>query len=128
MLLYRQLASGGPDGDDELIAAQYSKKQELKPWYDQLIAKVLQFGDDVELAPKKNYVSLRRSKQFGIIQPSTKTRMDIGLSLKGEQSSGVLIEGDKWSGMCTHRIEIHASDDLSAEVIDWLRKAYDAAK
>ncbi|MBN2044376.1 MAG: DUF4287 domain-containing protein [Anaerolineales bacterium] len=127
-LLYRQQAAGGPVGEDELVAAQYSQKEELKPWYDKLIAEVSKFGKDVELAPKKSYVSLRRAKQFGIIQPSTKTRMDLGLNLKGEKARGVLIEGDKWSGMCSHRIEIHSLGEINAEVIDWLRKAYESAR
>ena len=126
-LLYRQQIEGGQATDDDLVAAQYNKKPDMKPWYDQLINEVSKFGDDVELAPKKTYVSLRRAKQFGIIQPSTKTRMDLGLNLKGAEASGVLIDGDKWSGMCSHRIEIHSQEEISAEVIDWLRKAYEAA-
>lgn len=125
--LYRQQAEGGPAGEDELVAGQYSGKEHLKPWYDQLVAEVGKFGKDVELAPKKAYVSLRRARQFGIIQPSTKSRMDLGLNLKGVEASGVLIEGDKWSGMCTHRIEIHSPEDITGEVVDWLRQAYDDA-
>jgi len=125
--LYRQQAEGGPASEDELITGQYSGKEHLKPWYDKLVAEVGKFGKDVELAPKKAYVSLRRARQFGIIQPSTKSRMDLGLNLKDVENSGVLIEGDKWSGMCTHRIEIHSPDDITPEVIDWLRKAYEAA-
>ena len=126
-LLYRQQAEGGPTADADLVNAQYATKPELKPLYDQLVTAVGAFGQDVELAPKKAYVSLRRAKQFGIIQPSTKARMDLGLNLKGVSASGVLIEGDKWSGMCSHRIEIHGVDDITPEVLDWLRRAYDAA-
>jgi len=117
-----------PPKDEELIAAQYQKKPQLKPIYDKLIEQVQSFGSDVEIAPKKSYVSLRRAKQFGIIQPSTKTRMDIGLNLTpGIDTSKPLIEGDRWSGMCTHRIEIQKDDALTPEVFDWLRKAYDMA-
>ncbi|MCB0217753.1 MAG: DUF4287 domain-containing protein [Caldilineae bacterium] len=126
-LLYRQQAEGGPVADDELVRAQYAAKPELKPLYDQLVAAVGAFGEDVELAPKKAYVSLRRARQFGIIQPSTKSRMDLGLNLKGQPASGLLIEGDKWSGMCSHRIELHGPEALTPEVLDWLRRAYDAA-
>lgn len=126
-LIYRQQAEGAPAGDDDLVSAQYSKKPELKPLYDRIIDTVNGFGPDVELAPKKAYVSLRRAKQFGIVQPSTKARMDLGLNLKGVTPSGPLIEGDKWSGMCSHRIEIHGAEDLTPEVFDWLRKAYEGA-
>ena len=126
-MLFRQQAEGGPKGEDELVSVQYTGKEDLKAWYEELVAEVSKFGKDVELAPKKSYVSLRRVKQFGIIQPSTKSRMDLGLNLKGVKASGVLIEGDKWSGMCSHRIEIHGLEDINAEVVDWLRKAYEWA-
>ena len=83
-------------------------------------------GKDVEVAPKKAYVSLRRARQFAIIQPSSKTRMDLWLNLdKALPSSGRLIKGDKWSGMRSHHIEIHSLDEITPEVIEWLRKAYD---
>lgn len=125
--LYRQQAEGGPASEDERVASQYAKNPQMKPWYEKLLTEVNKFGKDVEIAPKKAYVSLRRSKQFAIIQPSTKTRMDLGLNLKDVKASGVLVEGDKWSGMCSHRIEIYSPDNISAEVIGWLQKAYDQA-
>jgi len=127
-LLFRQKAAGGPPTVEALIAAQYEKKPQHKPIYDHLVSEVSQFGSDVEIAPKKAYVSIRRRKQFAIIQPSTKTRMDLGLNLDPEMpSTELLIKGDKWSGMCSHRIEIHTIEEITPEVIDWLRKAYNRA-
>ena len=127
-LLFRQKLAGGAPSDEALIETQYAKKPDLLPIYDRLIQKVKTFGDDVEISPKKSYVSLRRARQFAIIQPSTRTRMDLGLNLDQDlATSGKLIHGDRWSGMCTHHIEIFEFDDLSPEVIDWLKKAYDRA-
>ena len=127
-LLFRQKQAGGPPTEDELVANQYAKKADLRPIYERLIEEALSFGDDVEVAPKKSYVSLRRAKQFAIIQPSTKTRMDLGLNLDSEvKASGVLIEGDRWSGMCSHRIEIHSPDEVTDEVRQWLKTAYEGA-
>ena len=37
-------------------------------------------------APKKGYVSVRRARQFAILQPSTKDRFDLGLNLKGDRA------------------------------------------
>lgn len=72
-----------PTGD-ALIKAQYSgNKSDLRQIYDAIIAQVNNFGKDIEVAPKKSYVSLRRNKQFAILQPSTKTRIDVGINLKG---------------------------------------------
>ena len=127
-LLFRQKLAGGAPSDEALIAAQYQKKQDLLPIYKHLTEQVKAFGDDVVIAPKKSYVSLRRAKQFAIIQPSTKTRVDLGLNLDQDlAASGRLIAGDKWSGMCTHRIEIVDLEDITPEVIEWLRKAYNQA-
>jgi predicted transport protein len=127
-LLFRQEAQGGPPTHQELVKAQYAKKGDLWPIYEKLIEAVKAFGDDVEIAPKKSYVSLRRSKQFAIIQPSTKTRMDLGVNLdKDRPSSGRLVQGDKWRGMCSHHVEIHSLEEITPEVIGWMREAYQGA-
>ena len=88
------------------IAEQYKGKENLKPWYDKIMAEINKFGKDIEIAPKKAYVSLRRKKQFAILQPSTKDRLDVGLNIKGVAASGNVEEGAKWNAMCTHRIRV----------------------
>ena len=58
----------GNDGPQDLVTNQYSgPKEALRPIYDRLIEGVQKFGNDVEISPKKAYVSLRRKKQFGLI-------------------------------------------------------------
>jgi predicted transport protein len=124
-LLYRQMTEGGPPSEASLIKDQYAKKLDLKPIYDYLVTEVECFGPDLEISPKKSYVSLRRARQFPIIQPSTKTRIDLGLNLDADvDASGCLIKGDKWSGMCSHRIELYNMDDITPEVMGWLKQAY----
>ncbi len=59
--------------------------------------------------------------------PATKTRFDIGINLKGQEAAGVLALDTKTSGMVSHRIELQSIEDLSSEVIDWLKKAYESA-
>jgi hypothetical protein len=113
---------------DELVDAQYAgAKAPLRPWYDRLVKAIGAFGRDVEFAPKKQYVSLRRSKQFGLIQPSTATRMDIGLALKGIPPKGRLEAAGSWNGMVSHRVRVEAAGAVDAELIAWLRAAYDSA-
>jgi len=127
-LLYRQHAEGGPPAEEDLVAAQYADgKAGLRPIYDEVIKTVESFGKDVEIAPKKAYVSLRRSKQFGLVQPSTKTRLDIGLNLKDVAPQGKLEAGGSFNSMCTHRIRLEEPGDFDAEVKGWLKKAYEAA-
>ncbi|MBW7874346.1 MAG: DUF4287 domain-containing protein, partial [Ignavibacteria bacterium] len=85
------------------------------------------FGDDIEEAPKKAYVSVRRKKQFAIIQPSVKTRLDLGLNIKGEEPTGITEKAGSWNAMCTHRIKIGDISELNQEIFDWIKKAYDQA-
>lgn len=113
---------------NDLLAAQYAgTKAALKPLYDKLAAAVARFGDDVELSPKKTYVSLRRSKQFGLIQPSTAERLDVGFNLKGIAPQGRLEPSGSFNAMVTHRVRITRAKDVDAELVGWLKAAYDAA-
>jgi len=69
------LKSDEEGGDDGLLAAQFAgPKAALRPIYDQLIKVVTTLGPDVEIASKKNNVSIRHGKQFALLQPSTATR------------------------------------------------------
>lgn len=85
------------------------------------------FGSDVEFAPKKAYVSLRRSKQFALVQPSTKTRVDVGLKLRDAAPEGRLEASGSFNAMVSHRVRVESPAEVDAELIGWLRKAYDEA-
>jgi predicted transport protein len=118
----------GVKSEDTLVEEQYTgAKADLRPVYDAVIKAVEKFGKDVEIAPKKTYVSLRRKKQFAIVQPSTKTRMDIGLIIKGKDTTERLEEGSKWNGMCTHRVRVTEKGEINPELVGWLKEAYEAA-
>jgi predicted transport protein len=110
-----------------LVANQYQGKEHFKPIYDQLVKEISTFGEDVELAPKKAYVSVRRKRQFAILQPSTKSRFDIGLNIKGKEPEGPLEKAGSWNSMCTHRIKTSQVEDLTPEVIQWIKEAYEGA-
>jgi hypothetical protein len=112
---------------DDLVGAQYSgRKEGLRPIYDAVLAAVTKFGGDVEVSPKKAYVSLRRNKQFAIVQPSTATRVDVGLVLKGVDPTDRLEEAGSWNSMCTHRVRCETKRDVDAELRKWLKQAYAA--
>lgn len=126
-------ARGGlarPDaaGAQDLLATQYAgEKAALRPIYDRLIAEMGKFGKDVEVAPKKAYVSLRRAKQFAILQPSTNTRLDVGVNLKGVPPKGRLEAAGSFNSMVSHRVRLERAGDVDRELLGWLRQAYDAA-
>lgn len=120
----RQSLAGGPSSPDELVAAQYRGRESLAPIYERLLAEVTAFGPDVEVAPKKASVSLRRSKQFALIEPATKTRIDLGLNLRGEPGTDRLREA---GGMCTHTVAVRTLEEVDDELLGWLREAYSRA-
>lgn len=121
-------SDAGSIGDEALMVAMFAgPKLALRPIYDRLVQIVSSFGSDVELTPKKGYVSLRRSKQFAIAQPSTKDRFDLGLNLKGVDAEGKVEPSGSFNAMVTHRIRICTVEDIDASVAAWLRAAYDRA-
>jgi hypothetical protein len=124
----KEALKAGDGGAEDLVAAQFAgAKSALRPIYDQLVKLVSALGPDVEIAPKKNNVSIRRSKQFALLQPSTATRLDVGLILKGVDPQGRLEASGSFNAMFTHRVRIASAKDIDAELKRWLKAAYDAA-
>ena len=115
-------------GADQLVESQYAgDKSQLKPIYDAVISAVQKLGKDVEVSPKKSYVSLRRKKQFAIVQPSTKTRVDVGINLKGVKPSGRLESAGSFNSMVSHRVKVTDKKEVNAELKKWLKQAYEAS-
>lgn len=126
-IMARGTAADMADDKDALVDNQYKGKEHFRPVYERLMKSILEFGEDVEVAPKNAYVSLRRKKQFAILNPATRTRFEIGINLKGQAPEGKLQEITAKNSMCSHKIDLAGADDIDAEVMDWLRKAYESA-
>ncbi len=123
--LIAQKCIGNLDVDkDDLVTNQYKGKEALKPVHDVIVDYVKTFGPELEISPKKTSVSLRRKKQFALIQPSTKTRIDLGINLKGEPASGRL---EAMNGMCTHKVRLTCLEDFDDEVRGWVSAAFQRA-
>ena len=112
---------------DQIAALFAGPKSGVRPIYDALMIIIHGFGIDIEEAPKKTYVSLRRKKQFGIIQPTTATRVDLGLVLKGVSPTDRLEASGSFNAMLTHRVRLSSVGDVDSEVAAWLKKAYSEA-
>jgi len=128
LIAHYTLAGDQPVAKDDLLANQYAgAKADLKPIYDRLAKGVAAFGAEVEFSPKKTYVSLRRSKQFGLIQASTRSRVDVGIQLKGKPAGQRLEASGSFNAMVSHRVRLSAVDQVDDELLGWLREAYEAA-
>lgn len=119
--------AGSAKNQDDLISSQYAGKEHFKPLYDKLITEIQKFGNDIEIAPKNAYVSLRRKKQFATLQPATKTRFKVEINLKGQEPKGKLEEIKSSNTMCSHKINLEDFGSIDAEVIDWIKTAYNNA-
>ena len=122
-LKFREADAGSHDAAD-LVDAQYAGKEGLRPIYERLHDLITAFGDDVEVAPKKAAVSFRRKRQFALVQPSTKTRVDLGLKFDDRPHAGRLEPSGPFGSMCTHRVQLTHPDQVDEDVERWLREAY----
>ena len=109
---------------DQLIEGQYADRPQLRPIYDAIIKAVSQFGE-VIIQTRKTYVSLvAPGRTFARVVPTTKSRVDLGLRLDGQQPTGRLQPSTIHETMQL-QISLHSVDEVDAEVLNWLRRAYD---
>ncbi|OOG77032.1 DUF5655 domain-containing protein [Algoriphagus sp. A40] len=119
--------AGSADDQDELVRKQYIGKEAFWPIYEKLKSEIEAMGKDVEFVPKNAYVSVKRKKQFALLVPATKTRYEIGINLKGQPAQGILELESKANAMCSHKVVVNHEEQITPEVISWLKKAFDAA-
>ena len=129
LIAHLWLAAGEvPAADEDLVVLQYrGPKEGLRPIYEAVASMVGKFGNDVEVSPKKAYVSFRRGKQFALIQPSTRDRVDVGINLKSEPAGSGLEAAGSFNAMVSHRVRLTSVKDVNAELKKWLKQAYQAA-
>jgi hypothetical protein len=120
-------AAAAGQASDPVSDLYTGKKASLRPLHDALLETIQAFGDDVELAPKKGYLSLRRRKQFAMIQPSAAGRIDVGLILPGVPPDARLESAQGFNALFTHRVRLSSTDGIDAQLIGWLQRAYDRA-
>ena len=118
------LSKENNDQPEDLLISQFKGKEDLKPIYEKLIAVIGNIGDDIAISPKKTSVSIIRKKQFALIKPATKTRIDLGLKLRNLPITNRLEASGPFGTMCTHRVRITRIDDVDDELYKWLVAAH----
>ncbi len=111
--------------DDDLVKNQYKGKEVLLPIYEKLISFVSSLGRDVTITPKKGSVSIIRKRQFLLIKPSTKTRIDLGFKLKDKPITDRLEHSGPFGTMCTHRVRLETPEQIDGELKKWIIEAYE---
>ena len=112
-------------GADPLDDIYTGKKAHLRSIHDAVMAAIKPWGE-FEVAPKKGYVALRRKKQFAMLGPRTADRAELGINLKDDVASERIV-AQKPGGMCQYAVAISTPDDVDAEILSVLRRAFDAA-
>ena len=112
---------------DELVDAQYADRPHLRPIFDAVVAAVSAL-DAAELQARKTYVSLLTPRRtFGIIQASTKKRVDIGLRLDDVEPEGrLLLAKSLGNDTITRRLALESVDDLDDAALAWIQRAHEA--
>jgi hypothetical protein len=102
-------------------------KAGLRPIYDRLLKVGLGIGKEAKACPCKTIVPLYRNHVFAQIKPTTRTRIDLGLSLGNMKTPARLINtgGFEKKDRITRRIPISSLDEIDDEVKRWLKIAYD---
>ncbi len=109
---------------DQLVDEIYAgSKTALRPIHDNVMNEIREFGV-FEIAPKKGYLSLRRKRQFAMIGPGTKGRLEIGLNIKGSEGDERFIAQPP-GGMCQFKVYLTNQNDVDRDLLKWVRLAYD---
>jgi hypothetical protein len=110
-------------GADELVAGQYADRPHLRAVLDAVLAALPTLGPSTVQA-RKTLVSLATPRRtFAVIQATTKNRVDLGLRLDHERPSGRLLAA-RDLGAATVRIPLTRPEDVDADALGWLRRAY----
>ena len=111
-----------------LVESMVKGKEPIRPIFTRLTLEIEELGDDVKVEPRQTYVAFSRVRQFAVLQPSTATRLDVGLVLPdAEETQRLWPAGSFGSGRISHRVSLAHEDEIDAELIAWLRDAYDFA-
>jgi hypothetical protein len=125
LLLWIEAKEPGGQEQDFLDTIYSGAKATLRPIHEAFIAQLTEFGP-YEIAPKKGYVSLRLAKQFCMIGPTTKDRIDIGINAKGLAPQGRL-RALPPGKLCPLEVSLTSPEDVDGELMGWIRIAWDQA-
>ena len=120
-----QPTAASASASDPLDAIYAGSKAPLRSLHEALMARLADLGP-FEFAHKKAHVSLRRRKQFALLGPGSKGRLEVGVNLRGAEGNE-RFEALGPGKMCTHRTFVTGPEEVDDELLAFVRAAYDAA-
>lgn len=122
---------GAVRGTADLLETHFAGvKAPLRPIFAALRTALQQLGPDVVEAPRDSYIAYSRRKHFAVIKTRARpVQLELGLRLPGAPRSSRLLPVDKRFGSeaATHKVVVTAVAEVDAEVLGWLRAAFDGA-
>ncbi len=127
LFLKPELLSPKKEPGDDADAKLLKGKEGLSEIFSRTKSLFEAINGEVEFSYKATYISLRTpKKQFAILQPSTKTRVDVGLNLKGVDPDGIVEPAGSWNAMVSHRVKLTDPGQVTKDLSGWFQRAYDA--
>ena len=125
-IMAKNAAAPVPAADADPLDAIYTgPKAALRALHERLSAEIDKLGPH-EKAPKKTYISMRRKKQFAMLGPATRDQVELGMNAKALPASSRL-KALPPGGMCQYSVRLSGASEIDAELMGWVRAAYDAA-
>ena len=110
---------------DEYTDALYSgPKAHLRPIHEAVMRELLDLGPDVTIEGRQSYITFVRGRQFALIVPATRSRVDLGLRFQDAPDHPRVVEA-KGLGQCTHRVPLASVDEVTEDVLPLMRQAYE---
>jgi hypothetical protein len=104
-----------------LIADQYADRPQLRAIFDAVVTAAQDCGPVVVQA-RKAFVALATSRRtFARVQATTRTRVDLGLRLDGQQAGGRL-RSNRHDTMRL-RVALANAGEVDSAVLGWIRRA-----
>jgi len=104
-------------------------KAHLRPIAELLFAELDKLGADVGASPCKTFTPFYRQHVFAQVKAATQKRIDLGLALTrydGQPPERLKdTDGAAKGDRITHVVSITASEEIDAELIQWMRTAYE---
>lgn len=123
---FRAIRSSESDPVDLFAKHFGGAKAHWRPVYDSLLEQVAALGP-VRTQPTHTYISLLKHRAKFAVVAVTADRLDLGIKLKDATATDRFEASGSWNSMVTHRVRITDPAQIDAEVLDWLRRAYNAA-
>jgi hypothetical protein len=109
---------------DDLLSAQFEKKEELRPLFNKLVGDTLKAVKGSEVTVKKTYISLHGQREFAAINIKSK-EIRLAMDLGNVPFDGNLQKSKLTGPMprISHMVVITVAGDISKKVLDLLKQA-----